>query len=175
MIFAVLISGSGGQGALLAGKILAEAALSERMNVSWFPSYGAAMRGGTSNCTVVISDRTIGSPIVSIVDVLITLNELSLNSFEGMLSPGGLLVIDSSNIKARPGREDIKILEVPVKELASELKLGKPANVILLGAFFGSVPFIGPDTIADAMTRMGISDLESNIKAFNLGKEFCRN
>jgi len=167
-----MVAGSGGQGALLAGKILAEAALSERLNVTWFPYYGAAMRGGTSICTVVVSDKPISSPVAGMADVLIAMSRASLEDFQERLHPGGLLVMDSSNIKSRPERSDIRVLEVPVKEMAAGLKLKKPANVILLGAFVGSCPVIDPEMVMDAMKRMKLADVELNAKAFVRGKEF---
>jgi len=170
----VLIAGSGGQGVLLAGKVLAEAALSERMNVTWYPSYGAAMRGGPANCTVIISDFPIGSPVASKVDVLVVLSRMSLSSFEDRLQVGGLLVMDSSNIKAYPGRDDLNLVDVPVRSLGPAIEQQKLSNIVLLGVFIAKTGILSTDSITEAIRKVSPKDMEDNLRAFNLGKEFIR-
>ena len=174
MTCTVLIAGSGGQGILMAGKVLAEAALLEQKNVTWYPSYGAAMRGGAANCTVVISDRPIGSPVARKVDVLIVLNNMSLSSFEGRLHPGGLLLLDSSNIKARPDRDDLSVIDVPVRDLNADMEPRKLANIFLMGAFIAKTGILSPDSISEAIKRVSPDDIEGNLRAFDLGKEFLK-
>ena len=173
MTCTVMIAGAGGQGTLMAGRILAEAAMREGKHVTWFPSYGAAMRGGTANCTVIISDSPIGSPVAIEIDALIALNEQSLLAFEHMLVTGGFLIMDSTNIKAAPSRDDVGLVSVPVKSLSAELGLLRPANIMLLGAFAASNDAVlDPDAVADALKRVGLKDLGLNGEAFRLGKEY---
>ena len=119
--FSIILAGFGGQGILSAGKMAAEAALYEGKEVSWFPSYGPEMRGGTANCSVVISDEPIGSPVVNDADVVICLNQPSMEKFEPCIKPGGVLIIDSSLIRIKPTRTDIKFIPMNASEIASEL------------------------------------------------------
>jgi 2-oxoglutarate ferredoxin oxidoreductase subunit gamma len=168
----VLIAGSGGQGILMAGKVLAEAAFSEGMNVTWLPSYGAAMRGDTANCTVVISDRTIGSPVAGEVDALLALNRKSLGAYGDMLCEGGLLVMDSTKIKARPLREDMRVVEVPAGNLGDAANARGLANIVLLGVFIGTTGILKPDSVKRAIIKVVIKDIKENQRAFDLGKEF---
>ena len=110
--FSVILAGFGGQGILSAGKMAAEAALYEGKEVSWFPSYGPEMRGGTANCSVVISDQPIGSPVINDADVVICLNQPSMEKFEEQIKPGGILIIDSSLIHIKPTRTDIRFISM---------------------------------------------------------------
>jgi len=157
---------------MMAGKILAEAALLEGMNVTWFPSYGAAVRGGPANCTVIVSDRPIGSPVVRKTETLIALNDVSLNRFENMLVTGGFLVMDSSNIKMRPRRGDLSIEAVPVKAIASDEAPSRLANIYLIGAYVGRKGLMKPQSVREAISRLSLADSEANLRAFELGKEF---
>ncbi|MGB9711192.1 MAG: 2-oxoacid:acceptor oxidoreductase family protein [Thermodesulfovibrio sp.] len=131
----IIIAGSGGQGILFLGKVIAHAAMKENKEVTWFPSYGAEMRGGTANCMVVISDELIGSPIVKNADYLIVLNEASFNKFLTRVSQGGYLIYDSSIIKNSKCRNDINIYPVEASREASLTGNPRLANMILLGAF----------------------------------------
>src|SRR5512139_468458 len=117
----LIISGFGGQGALFAGQLLAYAALDEGLQVTWIPSYGPEMRGGTAHCTVVISDGPIGSPLVRRPTSVIALNLPSFEKYEGLVKPGGLLVYNSSLISARPVRGDIRYAAVPANVIAEQL------------------------------------------------------
>ena len=131
--FSVIFAGFGGQGILSAGKMAAEAALYEGKEVSWFPSYGPEMRGGTANCSVVFSDEPIGSPVVNDADVVICLNQPSMEKFEKQLKPGALMILDSSLIKTRPTRTDIKVIAMEASDIASELGKMMFAPITRLG------------------------------------------
>ena len=130
---AILIAGFGGQGTLFAGKVLASASLEKGLEVSWLPSYGPEMRGGTANCSVMISDSPIGSPIVSHPDVLIALNKPSFEKYEKMAAPGAKLFVDSSLVDSRSERTDIEIFYIPASELAAEAGDAHLSNIVLLG------------------------------------------
>jgi len=129
----ILLSGFGGQGILFAGKQLAKTAMHKDLQVSWLPSYGPEMRGGTANCSVIISDREVGSPIVTTPDVLIALNLPSFDKFEPAVAAGGMLVADSSLIDKKSARTDIKAYYIPATKMASDAGLEGMANVIVLG------------------------------------------
>ena len=131
--FSIILAGFGGQGILSAGKIVAVTALLEGREVSWFPSYGPEMRGGTANCSVVISDEPIGSPVINDADVLIALNGPSLEKFARQVKPGGLVIVDSTLVLNRPDRSDIRFFPIPASSLASEMGNMTFAAIILLG------------------------------------------
>ncbi|GAB4491545.1 MAG: 2-oxoacid:acceptor oxidoreductase family protein [Thermodesulfovibrionales bacterium] len=131
----IIIAGSGGQGILFLGKALTTAGTFGRKNVTWFPSYGAEMRGGTANCTVIISDEMIGSPVVLHPDILVTMNSASLDRFQPMLKKRGLLLYDSSLIREPMLRKDIRSVGVPATGIAGEAGSTKSANMVMLGAF----------------------------------------
>ena len=131
--FSIILAGFGGQGILSAGKIVATAALLEDREVSWFPSYGPEMRGGTANCSVVISDQPIGSPVINDADVLIALNGPSLEKFSRQVKTGGLIIVDSALVKNLPERTDVRFFPIPASTLASELDNMTFAAIILLG------------------------------------------
>jgi len=131
----IIIAGSGGQGILFLGKVIAHAAMKENKEVTWFPSYGAEMRGGTANCMVVISDELIGSPIVKNADYLVVLNEASFNKFMNRVTKGGYLIYDASIIKNSKSRNDINVYPVDASREASLIANPRLANMILLGAF----------------------------------------
>src|SRR5512139_3241904 len=135
----LIISGFGGQGALFAGQILSYAASEAGKFVTWIPSYGPEMRGGTAHCTVVISDEPIGSPLVRRPTSVIALNLPSFQKYEGLVKPSGLLVYNSSLIDARPMRGDIRYAAVPANVIAEQLGNVRQANVVLLGAFLAVV------------------------------------
>lgn len=134
----VIMAGFGGQGILLIGKMLAYAGMHEGKEVSWLPSYGPEMRGGTCNCTVVISDRPVGSPVIQSPRAVVAMNLPSLDKFEGGLRPGGLLVVNTSLINRPPQRNDVRVLEVPANEIANELGNPRGANMVALGAYIGA-------------------------------------
>ncbi len=134
----IVMSGFGGQGVLLIGKLLAYAGMNDGHEVTWMPSYGPEMRGGTCNCTVVLSDRPIGSPISKSPHGLIVLNLPSLDKFENAVRPGGLIVVNTSLINRLPNRADLTVVAVPANELAIECGSPKAANMAALGAYLGA-------------------------------------
>lgn len=131
----VLIAGFGGQGVLLAGKLLAWAGMLEGRHVTWFPSYGAEMRGGTANCTVIISDEEIGSPVVDNPGALVALNQASADKFAAKVSRGGFIILNSSLVKKVVKRPGVKVIEVPANELAAGLGNARVVNMVMLGAY----------------------------------------
>ncbi|QTA83114.1 2-oxoglutarate synthase, subunit gamma [Desulfonema limicola] len=131
----VMFAGFGGQGILMSGKILAQAAMHAGYEVVWIPSYGPEMRGGTAYCTVVISDRPIGSPIIKNPSHLVAMNRPSLEKFAPVVKPGGVILINNSLITVRSRRDDIDELIVPATDIANELGSVKAANIVALSAF----------------------------------------
>jgi len=133
----IVLAGFGGQGVLLIGKLLAYAGMRAGQEVTWMPAYGPEMRGGTCNCTVVLSDRPIGSPISKSPHGLIALNLPSLDKFEDAVRPGGILVVNSSLVTRPPWRSDLAVVMVPANEIAIEVGSAKAANIVALGAYLG--------------------------------------
>ena len=131
----LIVAGFGGQGVLLVGKLIAKAALEEGKEVSWLPSYGPEMRGGTANCTVVVSDKPVGSPVVSRPNMLIVMNRPSLDKFESSMMPGGTMLVNSSLINVEPKRTDVKIYKLAANDIAVSVGNPKAANMAILGAY----------------------------------------
>jgi len=131
----IIIAGFGGQGILLAGKLLAQTGMDEGYEVTWLPSYGPEMRGGTANCHVIISPNEIGAPVIETPDVVVVFNRPSLEKFESDVKQGGLVLYDNSLIDVKPSREDIKAYPVPATELADSLGSLKAANMVMIGAY----------------------------------------
>jgi 2-oxoglutarate ferredoxin oxidoreductase subunit gamma len=150
----IIIAGFGGQGVLFAGQLLARAALAEGRYVTWIPSYGPEMRGGTANCTTIIADTPIGSPLVRHPSVAIVLNEPSLERFGPLVAPGGLLVFDAALALQPSGRSDIQEIAVPAREMAAELGFPQCANVILLGALVAATEVVQVDSMEHALEQM---------------------
>ena len=134
----LIIAGFGGQGVLLIGKMLAYAGMADGKEVSWLPSYGPEMRGGTCNCTVVIADRPVGSPVVERPWVAMVMNLPSLEKYEGMVKPGGLLLVNTSLINRDARRTDVRVVKVPANEIANRLGNPRAANMVALGAYLGA-------------------------------------
>jgi 2-oxoglutarate ferredoxin oxidoreductase subunit gamma len=170
---ATVLSGFGGQGLLFTGQVLAQAAMLEGLHVSWLPSYGPEMRGGTASCTVIVADRPIGSPIVDRADVVIALNPPSLAKFEALLVPGGLLVLNDSLIEADPTRTDIEVLRAPCSALARAVGDDRAISVIALGAALGRRTIVAPAAVRLALAelggRHGAKVVDMNLRAFDLG------
>jgi 2-oxoglutarate ferredoxin oxidoreductase subunit gamma len=150
----ILIAGSGGQGVLFLGKLLAEAGLHEGKQVTWFPSYGAEMRGGTANCTVIISDTMIGSPVTRTADILIALNTASLQRFQERLVPGGMVLYDASLIPQTPGQTEACILPIPASSIAASLNNSKAANMALAGAFAAVTDLLSLESLFSALEHI---------------------
>lgn len=151
MQHAAILGGFGGQGLLLAGQVLAQAALAEGRTVSWLPSYGPEMRGGTASCMVIVADRPIGSPIVDAADSVVALNPPSLAKFEPLLVPGGLLILNASLIEAEPRRHDVEVLAVPCTALARAAGDARLVSVVALGGLIARRPIVSPDSIRQAL------------------------
>lgn len=135
----IICAGFGGQGVLVAGMILTYAGMEAGKQVTWFPSYGAEMRGGTANCTVKISEEEIASPYTAAMDALIAMNETSLDKFENKIKKGGLLVMNSSLVsRERQLRQDLKVVRVPANQIAAQMENPKGLNIIMLGALAGA-------------------------------------
>jgi 2-oxoglutarate ferredoxin oxidoreductase subunit gamma len=152
MLIETIFSGFGGQGVLSMGKLLAYAAMKEGKEVSWMPSYGPEMRGGTANCIVNISDEAISSPVVTAYDVAVVLNQPSLKKFESRVKKGGILIWESSTIKEAPTRDDIAVYALPaIDKATNELKNVKVMNMLILGALVKIKPIVKEDTLLLAL------------------------
>lgn len=147
----IIFSGFGGQGALFAGQLLAYAALDSGLHVTWIPSYGPEMRGGTANCTVIVSDEPIGSPLVRRPSSVVALNLPSFEKYEVLVKPGGVLVYNESLIPAQPSRTDIRHIAVPANVIAEELGNVRQANVVLLGAYLAATGLLPMAAVESAL------------------------
>ena len=171
-----LFSGFGGQGILFSGKFLAYKGLTEGKNVSWLPSYGPEMRGGTASCSVIISDEAVGSPIVSNPDVLVAMNLPSLDKFEDAVVPGGIIIADSTLIERKVKRDDVTVYYVPATRLASENNIPTLANMIIIGKLMEAVNEYSEEGVNAALSKVisakHANMLDANLKAIKLGAEF---
>ena len=149
----ILIAGFGGQGVLSMGKILAYSALMQDMEVSWMPSYGPEMRGGTANVTVIISSESISSPIIKHFDTAIILNQQSMDKFENVVKPGGVLIYDNNGITRHPERKDLTIYRVDAAEEAAIMKSPKTFNMIVLGGFLKVKPIIKLENVIKGLKK----------------------
>jgi 2-oxoglutarate ferredoxin oxidoreductase subunit gamma len=174
----IIIAGFGGQGVLSMGQLLAYGAMVEGKEVSWMPSYGPEMRGGTANCIVIISEARISSPIVSRFDSAIILNQPSLEKFEGRVKPGGLLMYEESAVIQPPTREDIEIVALPALHEAMKLNAKQVTNVVMLGAFIERRPLVSAEGLLKALKSVLPERhhhlLPLNRQAFQVGREFAQ-
>jgi 2-oxoglutarate ferredoxin oxidoreductase subunit gamma len=154
MVEELIIAGFGGQGVMLMGQLLSYAGMREAKNVSWMPSYGPEMRGGTANCSVVISTESIGSPIVTEPTTLIVMNRPSLDRFEQAVRPGGLLIYNSSLIDRKPERTDIRVIAVPAVELAREVGSDRVANMCVLGVYLAATAVVALESVAECLKEV---------------------
>ncbi|MDF2547397.1 2-oxoacid:acceptor oxidoreductase family protein [Anaerosolibacter sp.] len=150
----VICAGFGGQGVMSMGQLLTYAGMIEGKNVSWLPSYGPEMRGGTANCSVVVSDKPVGSPIITDATTAIVMNLPSMIKFEKDLVKDGILLINSSLIDKKPSRDDVKAYFVPANEIANELGNAKVANMVMLGAFLELTKTVEVDSIVAALKKV---------------------
>ncbi len=176
----IIVAGFGGQGVLAIGNLLACAAMKEGRHVTFFPAYGVEMRGGTANCTVVISSKDIGSPIVQRPQAVISLNLPSLLKYGLRVLPNGLLMVNTSLIDLKEvSRNDVDLLAVPVNDIASQNGNLKLANMIALGAFIEKTKLVGMSSVFDSLENVfderhhGL--IPSNIKAIQVGAEYVKN
>lgn len=173
-----VFAGFGGQGMLLIGKFVAMACMLDGKHVSWLPSYGPEMRGGTANCSVIVSDEEVGSPLVDTADVIVAMNLPSLLKFEDKVKPGGVLVVNSSLIDRKVDRDDIQVVYCDANHIAEEVGNPKGANVAILGAMLEKAPVVDLDTMVEAI-RIELGErkarfLEGNKKALLAGMEAAR-
>ena len=173
----ILFAGFGGQGILFSGKFLAYNGLIAEKQVSWLPSYGPEMRGGTANCSVIISDTPVGSPIITNPDMLIVMNNPSLDKYEDAVVPGGKIFVDSSLIERKVQRTDVDVFYVPATALAAEKGLDTLANMILVGKLTresGIVDFTYVDAVLDKIVSAKHLDLKQfNHQALQLGYDYA--
>lgn len=169
----MLLAGFGGQGILFAGKLIAYAGLIEGRELSWLPSYGPEMRGGTANCSVCLSDDPIGSPLVIDPDVLVAMNQPSLDKFAASVVPGGKIIVDSTMCPRLPERDDVDVYPVPATQLAEEAGLKGLASVILVGKLLREIGFCDPRALDEAIVKSVPPKkqhlLPANRKAFEIG------
>ena len=172
----ILIAGFGGQGVLFAGKFLAYKGLMEDLQVSWLPSYGPEMRGGTANCNVILSDTPVGSPIITTPDVLVAMNLPSLQKYVDTVAPGGQIYVDSALIDAKVARTDVEVFYIPATQMAKDNGIATLANMIIVGHLLQNNPelsFEGTDTVVEKLVPPKKAALvELNKKALTLGKEY---
>ena len=174
----IIISGFGGQGTLFSGQVLAYAALDAGKQVTWIPSYGPEMRGGTAHCTVIISDEEIGSPIVRKPSIAIALNLPSLDKYEYMIQSGGLMVANSSLINRKVERTDIQAIHIPANEIAEEIGNVRLANMVVIGAMVTARPVLPlgdlKQALADHLPQRHKKLLPANFKALAQGSSFAK-
>lgn len=168
----VIMAGFGGQGLMFIGKLLAYSAMKTGKHVTWIPSYGPEMRGGTANCTVVISDGEIGSPVITSPQALIIMNNPSLKAFEPRLQPQGLLLLNSSLITHQVSRKDIEVIRIPANDIAMEVGEKRTANMVMLGAYVARSDVVSKSSILRGLKEFfekKIEFLEVNTRAFERG------
>lgn len=153
MTLEAIFAGFGGQGVMLIGQLLAYAGMYEGKQVSWFPSYGPEMRGGTANCSVVVSDEPVGSPVISEPNLLVAMNRPSLEKFEPMVKPGGMLFYNSSLIHITPKRTDIEVIPIPANDIAAELGNAKVANMVVMGAILKKTGIVDLETVISVLKK----------------------
>ncbi|MBQ5906112.1 MAG: 2-oxoacid:acceptor oxidoreductase family protein [Clostridia bacterium] len=172
----ILIAGFGGQGVLFAGKLIAYKGLLEDKQISWLPSYGPEMRGGTANCSVIVSDTAVGSPIVSNPDVLVAMNLPSLKKYESEVVSGGTIIVDSTLISEKVQRDDVNVYYVPATKIATDEGFSTLANMILMGKLMQVCDNVGYAKVEDAVKKVvpprKANLIDVNLKAVKLGYEF---
>jgi 2-oxoglutarate ferredoxin oxidoreductase subunit gamma len=175
MTLKTAFSGFGGQGVLMMGYLLALAAMHEGKNVTYLPAYGAEVRGGTANCTVVVSDNEIASPVASSPDLVVAMNNPSVLKYENMVRPGGFLFINSSLVHQRPTRTDIQVIDLPASEIAHELGSDRAANVVMMGAVAAKTKIISLEALKAAVAEIFAGKkqalIDMNQKGVEVGAE----
>ena len=173
----ILIAGFGGQGILFAGKFLAYKGLMENLQVSWLPSYGPEMRGGTANCNVILSEEAVGSPIVTDPDVLIAMNLPSLEKYEDAVVPGGQIYVDSTLIAKKVERSDVQVFYIPATKMANDAGVPTLANMVMMGCVLKNNPELTFDGTAETMAKLVPAKkanlVELNMKALEAGRDYA--
>jgi 2-oxoglutarate ferredoxin oxidoreductase subunit gamma len=175
----VILAGFGGQGILFAGQLLCYAGMAAGWEVTWIPSYGPEMRGGTANCTVVISDEPIGSPLIRNPLVAVVMSPEAKTKYEPLVRPGGTLVVNTSLVREPPARADLHTIAVPASDLATELGNVKMANVVMLGALLAVRPIVELDTVEEVLEKQLTGNkrrfVEPNQHALRAGAAYAKN
>ena len=176
MTFETIFAGFGGQGILFSGKVVAYAGMIEGKNVSHLPSYGPEMRGGTANCSVIVSDEAVASPIITEPELLVVMNGPSLDKFENAVLPGGKIFIDSTLISRECTRSDVASFRIPATQMANDMGMPKLANMIMVGKLIKETGMFTWDQLISAVTKLvppaKAAMLESNIKALEAGYNY---
>ena len=176
MTHELIFAGFGGQGILFSGKVLAYSAMHADKDVSWLPSYGPEMRGGTANCHVIISDTPVGSPIITNPDVLIAMNKPSLDKFEKAVVPGGKIFVDSSLIDRKVERDDVDVYYIPATQMALENKAAKLANMIIMGKMLKETGVLSYDEMKEGLKKCvpptKAEMVDFNLKIIDLGYNY---
>lgn len=171
----IIFAGFGGQGILSMGKFLAYAGMDEELNVSWLPSYGPEMRGGTANCSVILTNENIGSPIVTDATAVVVMNRPSLDKFENVVVPNGLLIVDSDLVTRDVNRDDITVIRIPAQTIAEQLGSKKISNMILLGALIEKTNIVPMEALLKALKEHGKAQFyDLNKAALEKGAEVVR-
>ena len=172
----ILIAGFGGQGILFSGKFIAYKGLIEELQVSWLPSYGPEMRGGTANCNVILSDSPVGSPIITTPDILIAMNLPSLQKYVNTVAKGGQIYVDSSLIDVKVERDDVQVFYIPATQMAKDEGIGSLANMIIVGHLLENHPELSFDGVSEVVEHLvppkKAALKELNMKALSLGKDY---
>jgi 2-oxoglutarate ferredoxin oxidoreductase subunit gamma len=171
----VIMAGFGGQGVVLIGTLLAYAGMAEGKHTTFFPSYGAEMRGGTANCSVIVSDTEVASPVVTQPDCIIAMNVASLDKFEPVVKPGGTIFVNSSLIERKVGRQDVREVRIPANKIAEDLGSSRAANMVMLGGLIKQTGAISLTSAADSLKKVlserAMALLDVNVKALSKGFE----
>lgn len=174
----LIAAGFGGQGVMLLGQLVATAGMIDGKHVTWLPSYGPEMRGGTANCTVVVSDEPVASPVVDTPNEIVIFNIPSLLKFEPILDKGGVLVMNTSMIDREPSRDDIRVIKVPANDVADKLGALKAQNMVMLGAYIEVTKAVSLESVIKAlekkMTGKKAQFLEVNKKAIEEGMKIAK-
>lgn len=173
----LIAAGFGGQGVMMLGQLVAYSGIEDGRNVTWIPSYGPEMRGGTANCSCVISDEPVGSPVVATADVVVVMNQPSLTKFESAVRPGGFLIYNSDLVEYPEQRKDITVIAVPAQQVATELGSDKIANIVILGALIEKTAIATLEsTLKVIHEKLGAKKpkfLPMNLAAFDKGREIA--
>ncbi|MBQ4527341.1 MAG: 2-oxoacid:acceptor oxidoreductase family protein [Clostridia bacterium] len=176
MTYETIFAGFGGQGILFSGKVVAYAGMLEGLNVSHLPSYGPEMRGGTANCSVIVSDEPVASPLITEPTALVVMNGPSLDKFEKAVVPGGKIFIDSTLISRKCERDDVDVYTIPATQMALDMGIAKLANMIIVGKLIKETNMFTWEQLEGAITKLVPASkaamLESNIKALRAGYEY---
>ncbi len=172
-----IFSGFGGQGVLMMGYVLSVSAMKDDKHVTYLPSYGAEVRGGTASCTVIVSDEEIFSPVASTLDYAVIMNKPSLAKYEDSLAPGGVIILNSSLVEENPSRKDVAVVRIPANDIAKELGSERTINMIMLGALVGKTKIATQDSIMNGLIQIvkakNAALMDLNRKGMEKGVEYA--